>query len=163
MAQNYKLRQENIEQHRMDLKEQFNNEFIPKEYYTNGLQKSDPGEVSTGATPKFMSFSTIIELLQLVMVLLSSIPLNLLNWAAHLLFNEMTVGSACYQLALIVLPIIFSKVPICPLKVDYAILYSKELQFASTQVFPINLGEKRYSQDVLVSSSLRDFLDFMLF
>ena len=73
-------------------------------------------------------------MVQLALVLTSSVPLNALNWAAHYLFNEITVGSACYQLALIALPLAFAKIPFIYLEVDYAILYSKELEFTSSQV-----------------------------
>lgn len=136
MAENYRKNQDNLEFHRTALQTTYKNEFVPKEYYTEGLEKSDPGAAQPPKDEnlKFFSFSTIKEMVQLALVLTSSVPLNALNWAAHYLFNEITVGSACYQLALIALPWGFANIPFFSLEVDYAILYSKELQFTSSQV-----------------------------
>jgi len=134
ISEDYRKVQNNLEAHRTQLRGNFQNEFVPKEYYTEQLSDSKAGGRSSNENMKFFSISTIIELIQLLIILASSIPLNLLNWAAHVIFNEMTVGSACYQIALYLLPLALTNFPVFPLKVDYAILYSKELQFPQTQV-----------------------------
>lgn len=131
-------KQKELKERRVELQAKYGQEFIPKDYFTEGFARTDedgePPKPEPGKDDKdnkLWKLSTIADIGKTILVLgvgLIPFPVSLMF---HAIFNEIIVGQAIFQASLMILPFLVSQFVT---KVDFPVLYSKELRFVKTQV-----------------------------
>ena len=111
-------------------------EFVPKDYYTEGFYNQEGngqayGDDKDGEKASKWTLSTISDILKTGLVL----GIGLVPWPVclvfHLVFNEIIVGQVFYQAVLMMLPWVVNTFVT---KVDFPVLYAKELRLVKSQV-----------------------------